>query len=232
MKKRLIAIILPTLNEEQTVGKVIDEIPYSRFDKNRYKLDVTVVDGKSNDRTIEIAKSRGAQVINEPRKGKGRAIITAFNSINADYFFFLDADYTYPATYIPEMLNLLEQGHPIVIGTRLRGKRQRGAIRLINIVGNHILTFMASLLYRNRISDLCTGYWGLRGDIVKTLNLKTDGFQIEAELFIELSKRGYPISDVPIYYRKRTGKAKLNALRDGFKIGWLLISKCFSRSLR
>jgi len=232
MKKSLIAIILPTLNEEQAIGKVIDEIPYSKFDESQYKVDVIVVDGKSNDRTVEIAKSKGALIITEPRRGKGRAIITAFKSINADYFFFLDADYTYPAIYIPEMLKLLEQGHPIVIGTRLKGKRQKGAIRLINIVGNHILTFMASFLYRNRISDLCTGYWGLRGDIAKTLDLKTEGFQIEAELYIELSKRGYPISDIPIYYRKRTGKAKLSVYKDGFKIGWLLISRCFSRSLR
>ena len=227
MKQKSIVIIIPALNEERTIGKVIDEIPYNELNKSGCLVDVIVVDGKSSDRTVEIARRKGAQIIIEPLKGKSRALITAFKAVSADYIFFLDADYTYPATYIPEMLELLEKGHPIVIGSRLRGKREKSAMQILNLVGNYLLTWMASLLYWSRTSDLCTGYWGLQGDIVKKLKLSGSGFQIEAELFTELAKNHYPLIDIPINYRKREGQAKIKCIRDGFKIGWLLISRRF-----
>ena len=168
-----------------------------------------------------------ARILVEPRKGKGRAVRTAFEEVRADYIFMLDADYTYPATYIPDMLKVLCQGCPVVIGSRLKGQREKGAIRRVNVVGNFLLTLMANILYRTRTSDLCTGYWGLRREVIPTLNLSADGFQFEAELFTELAKKGYRIAAVPVYYRCRKGRAKLSSLKDGLKIGWTLITRRF-----
>ncbi len=229
MEERSICIILPTLNEELTIGKVIDEIPRQSLESEGYQVYVLVVDGNSNDRTRQIAEEKGARVIIQPRRGKGNAMKSALASIKADFIFMLDADYTYPATYIPEMLKALRQGCPVVIGSRLKGQQEKGAIRRLNIVGNFLLTLMANILYRTRISDLCTGYWGLRGEVIPTLNLSANGFQLEAELFTELAKKGYRIAEVPIYYRRREGQAKLSSLKDGFKIGWMLISRRFRR---
>jgi len=109
----------------------------------------------------------------------------------------------------------------------LRGRWEKGAIGLLNLVGNYLLTLIANILYRTRISDLCTGYWGLRGKIIKDLELQANGFDFEAELFTQLAKKGYPIAEVPIYYRCREGKAKLSGLKDGIKIGWRLIARRF-----
>ena len=136
-------------------------------------------------------------------------------------------DYTYPATYIPEMLGILVKGYPVVIGSRLKGGQEKGALKKLNIVGNKLLTWMANSLYRSNISDLCTGFWGMRGEIIPNLELMADGFQLEAELFTQMSKKGYEIAELPTFYRCREGKAKLSGLKDGFKIGWMLIKKRF-----
>lgn len=228
MENGTICVILPTLNEEPTVGKVIDEIPRAELEKMGYAVQVLVVDGNSTDRTIEIARSRGAKVIIEPRRGKGRAMRTAFDAVKADYVFMLDADYTYPATCIPQMLELLKK-YPAVIGSRLRGTREKGAMRRFNTIGNYGLTWLANLLYFTWISDLCTGCWGFRGDVIRKLHLTSDAFQLEAELLIELRKHGFKIGEIPINYRCREGKAKLSGLKDGIAIGRFLLSRRFTR---
>jgi glycosyltransferase involved in cell wall biosynthesis len=225
--KGTVCVILPALNEELTVGKVIDEIPRQALEREGYRVDILVVDGNSSDQTRQIARQKGARVVVEPRRGKGRAVRSIIDLIEAEYVFMLDADYTYPATYIPQMLDVLRHGSPVVIGSRLRGKREKGAMRWFNIVGNMMLTRVANLLYRTRISDLCTGYWGMRAEVIPELTLLADGFQLEAELFAELSKKGYPIAEVPTDYRCREGKAKLSGLKDGIKILWMLIKRRF-----
>ena len=227
VQKTKVCVILPALDEELTVGKVIDEIPRKALEREGYQVDILVVDGNSRDRTRQVAREKGARVIVEPRRGKGRAVRTALGLVRADFVFMLDADYTYPATYIPDMLRILHQGCPVVIGSRLRGGREKGAMRRLNLMGNFLLTLLANILYRARISDLCTGYWGIRGEVIPNLSLSADGFQLEAELFTQLTKKGYSIAEVPTYYRCRQGKAKLSGLKDGIKIGWMLIKKRF-----
>ncbi|MCR4392981.1 MAG: glycosyltransferase family 2 protein [Dehalococcoidales bacterium] len=228
--KKEVCIILPTLNEAEAIGPVIDEIPRQTLEQQGYRVDVLVVDGNSADRTREIALSRGARVLIEPRSGKGRAIRTALDDIKADYIFMLDGDYTYPTTYIPAMLEALEK-YPVVIGSRLKGKREKGALRLVNFIGNHLLTLLANLLYGTRISDLCTGFWGFRREVIQSLDLKADGFQIEAELLTQIARKGYKIGEIPILYRTRQGKAKLSGWRDGMRIAKLLFDRRFRRGV-
>ncbi len=227
MKKRSISIILPALNEELTIGKVIDEIPRQALEEEGYQVEVVVVDNNSTDRTRQVAEAKGARVIHEPRRGKGRAVRTALASLKADFVFMLDADYTYPATYIRDMLKLLCQDYSVVIGSRLKGRREKGAMKRLNLFGNFLLSLMASVLYRTRISDLCTGYWGMRGEVIPKLRLLADGFQLEAELFTQLARKGYRIAEVPIYYRRREAKTKLSRIKDGVKIGRMLIARRF-----
>lgn len=222
-------IILPALNEEEAIGKVIDEIPKEVLEERGFNVRILVADGNSRDRTRQIAQDKGAEVIIESRRGKGRAMRTAFEQIKADYVFMLDADYTYPATYITQMLDILEQGYPVVIGSRLEGKIEKGGMSLLNLVGNHLLTFMANVLYSTRITDLCTGYWGWRGETIASLPLVSNGFTLEAELFITLARKGYKIAEVPIHYRRRTTPPKLKALRDGIRIGWALLTRRFRK---
>ncbi len=226
MKKHSISIILPAYNEELTIGKVIDEIPRQVLEREGYQVDILVVDSNSNDRTQQIAQEKGARVIIEPRRGKGRAVRTALSEVKANFIFMLDADYTYPATYIGDMLKILND-FPVVIGSRLKGQREKGAMRRLNLIGNYLLTWLANILYRTKISDLCTGYWGFRREVIQNINLMSEGFQLEAELLTELTQKGYAIAEIPIYYRCREGKAKLSGLKDGIRIAWMLLHRKF-----
>jgi len=223
-----IVVILPTLNEEQTIGKVIDEIPRPVLEQAGYAVQVLVVDGNSTDRTRQIAEQKGASAIVEPRKGKGIAVTTALSSVDADFIFMLDADYTYPPGYIPDMLKLLTDHHA-VIGSRLKGRREKGAMSRLNLIGNRLLSLLATVLYQRKISDICTGFWGFRGEVVKNLDLRATAFDLEAELFSQLARKGYFIAELPIDYRRRASPPKLRSLRDGTRIGWALITRRFRR---
>jgi dolichol-phosphate hexosyltransferase len=226
MPLKQVSIILPALNEEATVAKVIEEIPRSEIESMGYHVNIVVVDNNSTDQTRIMAESKGARVIYEPVRGKGKAITTAFKNVDGDFLFFLDADFTYPAVYIPRMLAVLEN-NDVVLGSRLKGKMEKGAMSIINRAGNHLLAFMANLLYGTRISDLCTGYWGFRSAVVKDIQIDASGFELEANLFSQIARRHYRIAEVPINYRRRKTPSKLNSLRDGYLIGRTLIARRF-----
>ncbi|MFC1968109.1 glycosyltransferase family 2 protein [Chloroflexota bacterium] len=228
MSQPKILIVLPAFNEEATIGKVIDEIPKSDLEQAGYKVEVLVVDNNSTDRTRRIAYQKGATIIVELRKGKGRAVITALNSVNADFIFMLDTDYTYPANRIPDMLKLLNHHHA-VIGSRIKGQREKHAMSWLNLIGNRFLSLLASMLYQRRVSDVCSGYWGFKAEVIEKLRLRAVGFELEAELFSQLARRGYSIAELPILYRRRVNRPKLSPLRDGFRIGRVLIAKRFSK---
>jgi dolichol-phosphate mannosyltransferase len=227
VEENRVAIILPALNEALTIGRVLDEIPKPALEQEGYQVEIVVVDSNSRDETAQIARDRGARIAVETRRGKAVAVRTALASIEADFVFMLDADYTYPATYIPEMLRVMRSGYPVVVGSRLRGQRERGAIRRLNLIGNILLTWLANILYGTQISDLCTGYWGVKREVIPMLKIRASGFQLEAELFAQLAKSGYSIAEVPIFYRRRPSKAKINRIRDGIRIAWLLVSRRF-----
>jgi dolichol-phosphate mannosyltransferase len=230
MPNKTVSIIIPALNEEDTIAKVIDEIPKKDLQKVGYRVEIIVIDNNSTDGTAEIAKEKGVKVIAEPVKGKGRAIRTAFKSVSGDFIFMLDADYTYPATYIPRMLEVLQEGHDVVIGSRLKGQMGKGAMSKMHLMGNRLLVFIANILYGTRISDLCTGYWGLTRRVIDNMELDAKGFELEAAMFAEITKKGYRIAEVPIFYRRRATPSKLSSLKDGFKIVWTLLKKRFQRT--
>lgn len=223
-------MVFPALNEEETIGKVIDEVPVGEIEAMGYSVEIVVVDNASTDRTADIAAAKGARVISEPKRGKGRAIRTAFAQADADFIFMLDADYTYPSVHIPQMLKLLESGCDVVLGSRLKGKRDPGSIKRFNLVGNYLLSFMASVLYMKRVSDLCTGFWGFRREAIKSLVIDAAGFELEANMLSQVARRGYRTGEVPIGYRRRATPSKLGSVRAGFRIGRTLLRKRFGRS--
>jgi dolichol-phosphate hexosyltransferase len=228
MPPKKISVILPALNEENTVARVIEEVPRADLESLGYSVEIMVVDNNSTDRTKQIAEEKGARVICEPVRGKGKAITTAFKIVDADFVFILDADYTYPATYLTRMLHVLQE-YDVVLGSRLRGKMEKGAMGIVNRLGNYMLALMANVLYGTWISDLCTGCWGFRGAVVKDLELDACGFDLEANLFSQVARKHYRIAEVPIDYRRRWTPSKLNSLRDGFIIGRTLIGRRFKR---
>jgi glycosyltransferase involved in cell wall biosynthesis len=232
LPKKVINIIIPALNEEQTIANVINEIPSEHLEGKGYDVSILVVDNNSTDRTRQFAEAEGVEVVSELRMGKGRAITTGFDNSKGDFIFVLDADYTYPATYIPEMLDYLEAGYDVVLGSRLKGRIEKGSMKRMNLLGNFALTNLANLLYGTRISDLCTGYWGFRGEIARDIKLDVCGFDLEANILAQISQMDCRIAEVPVNYRRRQTPSKLNGFRDGFRIMRTLIEMRFDRHRR
>jgi dolichol-phosphate mannosyltransferase len=222
-----VSVVLPALNEEEAIGKVIDEVPVKELESKGYETEIIVVNNGSTDKTAEIASAHGAKVIDESNRGKGLAIRTGFKSVSGDFVFMLDSDFTYPAGHITQMLGLLEGGYDVVLGSRLKGSVEDGAMKKLNLVGNHILAFMANILYRTRISDLCTGFWGFKVEVIRSLHLDAVGFELEANMLIEVAKHKYRVGEVPIEYRKRATRSKLGSVKAGFRIGRTLLAKRF-----
>ena len=224
-----VAIIIPTLNEGRSIGKVINDVPVADLLQDGFTTTVYVIDGQSTDNTREIALEKGAQFILEVSKGKGSAIQTAFKSITADYAIMVDGDNTYPIEMATEMTRLLKT-NDVVIGSRLRGTIEPGAMTTLNVVGNTLLSLLAWMLFGTRISDVCTGFWGYRGDVIRSFELAAPGFEIEADMFAECVKKGLSIAEIPITYRAREDQPKLASLRDGVKIGLFLFKRRFAIS--
>ncbi len=192
-----------------------------------FQVRTVVIDNGSTDGTAEAARGKGAVVIVEPRRGKGMAMRTGFDQTRADYVVMLDGDATYPARHIPEMLEILQDGYDVVLGSRLKGTRASGSISLFNVAGNRLLTWLACVLYGRKTSDLCTGYWAFRGSVLPSLELSSRGFNLEAELFSEVVRHKLRLGEVPIHYRRRATPTKLRSLRDGFRIARTLLRKRF-----
>lgn len=219
-----VSIVLPAFNEEETIGKVLDEVPYNDFWARYYEWEVLVVDNASSDKTRSIALDSGATVVSCLSRGKGNAMRQGFAEASGDFIFMADSDYTYPLDYIPLMLTILESGvWDIVRGSRLLGTCEPGAITTLNRIGNDLLTLMANLLYSGETTDLCTGLWGFTSQALKGMHLTSKKFELEAEMFIQASKKGYRVTEIPINYRCRPNRPKLHSLGDGFQIGLTLL---------
>jgi hypothetical protein len=227
---KTVAIIIPTLNEGRSIGKVIDDVPVVALLQNGLKTAVYVIDGTSTDNTREIAVEKGAQLILEERAGKGSAIQTAFKFINADYAIMVDGDDTYPIEMATEMIRLLKN-NDVVIGSRLKGTIEPGAMTKFNVVGNVLLSLLARVLFGARISDVCTGLWGFQSETVRQLELVAQGFELEADMFAECAIKGCTIAEIPITYRARSDQPKLSSIDDGLKIGSFMIRKWWQHQL-
>ncbi len=222
--KDKVAVLIPTLNEEMSVGQVIDRIPVEDLSNKGYEMSIYVIDGNSIDGTQHIAVEKGAELILEKRPGKGAAMQTAFKRITADYFIMIDGDNTYPPEKIVDFLNLLKS-YDIVLGSRLRGKIEDGAMPKINVFGNFALTLIARALYGKKVTDVCTGFWGFTREVINSMELVAQGFEIEADMYGECARHGFRIVELPIDYHKREDRPKLSSIDDGLRIGLFLFKK-------
>lgn len=218
-----ITILIPCHNEEQGIAKVLDDIPHHALAKHGFEFKVIVIDNNSTDRTGEIAESKGAHVIFEGAKGKGYAMRKAFNCIdsNSGYVVMLDGDNTYLAREMLRLIEPIANGFcDVVAGSRLGGKITKNAFKAQNRLANWIYTFLVRCFYGANITDVLSGYFAWRADVVLEMrdHLNSDGFSIEMEMVSKLVKLNYTIYSVPITYNMREGETKLKCIKDGLKI--------------
>lgn len=212
------AVILPAYNEEKTIGPTIDDVKHSMPSAH-----VVVVDNNCADRTREIALDMGAIVLKCTKQGKGHAVQSALQRSATNYYIMMDADYTYPARHIPDMVRLLRHNADVVVG--YRRWQARKATSAVNRVGNWGLSLMARMLYGYPVHDVCSGMWGFRRSVAEKLKLESAGFTLEAELLVKCLRMGARIEQMPIEYRARfyDSKSKLR-VSTGLGIGKYLLT--------
>jgi dolichol-phosphate mannosyltransferase len=204
------------LNEEEGIGPTLTEIS-QKISPNQ----ILVVDGHSHDRTVEIAKDLGAHILFQDGLGKGDAISKAVGYIDSDvdYVVVTDADFTYPAQHIPEMIRILEN-HPdvgMVCGNRFSGYSDIKGLNGFFYLGNRLIGFTQNFLNGVWLADPLTGLRVLRAEILRHWKVKSKGFDVEVELNHHVKLEGFGIAEIPIKYRERLGDKKLG-VRHGVEI--------------
>jgi dolichol-phosphate mannosyltransferase len=222
--KTKVAVLIPTLNEEATIGRVIDKVPIHALSRDGYDITIYVIDGASEDETRQKALEKGAIVLLVTQPGKGAAMQHAFSSVRADYFIMIDGDDTYPPERITDFLRLLRT-YDVVVGSRLKGSIEDGAMKRMNLFGNRVLTALACALFKKEITDVCSGFWGYRKHVIDRMDLVARGFEIEADMFVECARLRFSIGEVAIDYKKRVDRPKLSSMSDGLKIGFFLLKR-------
>ena len=219
-------VVIAALNEEEGIGLTIAELQ-EYLNSPR----ILVVDGNSRDGTVNAAKTLGADVVFQEGKGKGDAISYAIKRIepNVDYVVLTDADYTYPAEHIPEMISILKQNPCVgmVCGNRFNSHFRLKGMGDIYYLGNRLLATAHNLLNGINLRDTLTGLRVVRAEILKNWNPTSKDFDIEVELNRLVECGGFSIIEVPIGYRERLGQKKLK-LSDGA----IILKRIIVESLR
>jgi len=217
-KKTTVEIIIPTLNEANNIGEIVRDI---RSQVLSVKLSILVTDAGSTDRTVEICAKENVKVIRRKKKGKGSGMKEAVEYSTADIIVFIDGDGTYQISDLGKLLEpLLKDEADMVIGSRFKGRREKGSISTFNTIGNKIFNKSINFAMKSMITDSQSGYRALTRKLFQELVLFSENFEIEVEMIVEALAKGYRVMEVPISYRKRrNSETKLNPLNDGVRIG-------------
>jgi glycosyltransferase involved in cell wall biosynthesis len=210
-----VAVLIPCLNEEKTIGKVVRD-----FRSSLPEAEVYVFDNASVDRTAEEAREAGALVFSESRRGKGFVVQAMFQRVDADVYILVDGDDTYPAVKARELIAPILSGEAdMVVGSRL-ARGTSSEFRYVNWFGNKIFLHMINSVFRTSLTDILSGFRAMNKGAMRGIPLFVRGFDIEAELVVKALQRGYRIVEVPVDLRPRPqgSYSKVRAFRDGWQI--------------
>ncbi len=215
-----VSVVIPTHNEAQSIGRVLADIPADIV------TEVLVVDSNSTDGTPEIASKMGARVLNEPRRGYGRACLTGLaNATTPDVVVFLDGDYSDRPAELPLLLAPILDGRAdITLGSRLGEQRIRESMPWHQVLGNRLAAFLIRLLYGVKISDLGPFRAG-RAEVLRRLQLEQTTYGWAVEIILKGALSGSRIIEVPVSYYPRIGKSKISGtLKGTVGAGWFILS--------
>jgi glycosyltransferase involved in cell wall biosynthesis len=222
-----VSFLIPAYNEAGTIGEVLERIEALELDKQ-----VIVVDDGSTDETAAVVESwasrrdHGDVLVRQPNRGKGAAIRAAIPHADGEIAVIQDADMEYDPVDVPALIEPIERGvADVVFGSRLSGGRPQRAYLFWHLVGNRFLSLLTNLLFNTTISDMETGYKAMRTEVLRSLDLRQDGFGIEPEITGKVCKRKLRIYELPIaYYGRSYAEGKKITWRDGVKAILVLFS--------
>jgi glycosyltransferase involved in cell wall biosynthesis len=209
--KLAINVIIPTMNEAESIGQTIDMIPKGE------NIKVTIVDAASKDGTQKIAKEHGAEIIVEERRGYGRAYKTGFDACTSDIIVTFDGDMTYPAEMTQELADILVKDELDFISCDRLSKLKPEAMTRGHRLGNWALVKTMNVLFSMKLKDSQTGMWVFRREIWPKLEVISDGMPFSEEIKVEAWKKGFRCREIAVDYRPRIGEIKLNTWGDGWR---------------
>lgn len=198
----MISVIVPVYNEENTIGEVLSRLKSLKINMS---MEIIVINDGSNDNTIKILKEHSDIKIiqHNYNRGKGIAIRNGIFNSNGNIIVIQDADLEYDPKQIPRLVKpILNRDADVVFGSRFLGKIE--GMTFLHIIGNKILSFVAQLLYRKKITDIMTGYKAFNKNVIKFLDINENGFEVEVEITSKILKRNIKLLEVPISYKYRT----------------------------
>jgi len=215
-KKDKISVVLPCRDEEEALGECISTIK-KVLDGKEYEI---IVSSSSSDGSDEIARNNGVKLV-RCGKGYGNAYLEGFKHVSGEVVVMGDADSSYDFSQIPLFLEKLRNGTDFVIGNRLGGRIEKGAMKpLHRYIGNPGLTLLFNLIYRTHFSDTHSGFRAIKAeklDKLKGEGLESGGMEFALEMLIKSAKSGINVGEVKVSYRKRRGKSKLRSFKDGVR---------------
>lgn len=221
-----ISVVIPTLNEAANLPHVFARLP-ACIDE------VIVVDGHSTDDTVAVAQAimPRARIVLQDGKGKGNALACGFAAAKGDIIVMLDADGSTDPAEIPAYVAPLLDGADFAKGSRFTRGGGSVDITPLRAAGNRFLNGIVNVLYRTRYTDLCYGYNAFWSDVLPTLNVSCDGFEVETLINVRVAKAGLTVSEVPSVEQERIhGVSKLHPVRDGLRVLRTILRERFRRA--
>ncbi len=221
-----ISIVMPCLNEEAAVGTCV-EIALSSIAASGMTGEVVVVDNDSTDASAELASAAGARIVREPIRGYGRAYLAGLAQARGRFIVLGDSDGTYDFAAVASFVEPLTNGTDMVMGSRLRGSIDRGAMPWLHrYLGNPLLTKTVNVLFSNQISDVYCGMRSIKREALPRLALSATGMEFALEMLISAERNDMRIKEIPIRYRRRVGGTpKLRTWRDGWRSLRFIVSE-------
>ena len=215
----LLSVVIPIFNEDQTIGDVITRLK-ATMQKIGLEYELIVVDDCSSDRSLETSRKKRARVYSlKHHMGKGYALRVGFSKAKGEIIATIDSDGSHRPEELPLLLYPLLQGQAdFVIGSRYISNKPTSAKKL-NAIGVRLFNALIEVLTRTRVTDSQSGYRVMKSEIMRASRLVSCGYEIESEMLVKTTRKGFKVKEVPISFEQRTyGRSRLDPMVDGFRI--------------